>query len=34
LEACRQLIDDLKVEVPIWKEQEFAIGGTAWVGLA
>ena len=34
LEACRQLIDDLKVEVPIWKEQEFSSGGTAWVGLA
>ncbi len=33
LEACRQLIDDLKVEVPIWKEQEFTSGKTSWVGL-
>ena len=31
--ACRQLIDDLKLAVPIWKEQEFVAGGTAWVGL-
>ena len=23
LEACRALIDDLKAEVPIWKEQRF-----------
>jgi molybdopterin synthase catalytic subunit len=34
LEACRQLIDDLKREVPIWKEQEFTSGETSWVGLA
>lgn len=33
LEACRQLIDDLKAEVPIWKEQEFTSGETSWVGL-
>jgi molybdopterin synthase catalytic subunit len=33
LEACRQLIDDLKVDVPIWKEQHFADGSTGWVGL-
>ena len=33
LAACRQLIDDLKVEVPIWKEQAFAGGGVEWVGL-
>jgi molybdopterin synthase catalytic subunit len=31
--ACRQLIDDLKAAVPIWKEQEFVSGDTAWVGL-
>jgi molybdopterin synthase catalytic subunit len=31
-EACRRLIDDLKREVPIWKHQEFADGGTEWVG--
>ena len=33
LEACRQLIDDLKAEVPIWKEQAFATGSVEWVGL-
>lgn len=33
LAACHQLIDDLKAEVPIWKEQAFADGGVAWVGL-
>jgi len=33
LAACHQLIDDLKNEVPIWKEQEFASGETSWVGL-
>ena len=33
LAACRQLIDDLKVEVPIWKEQLFSTGAAEWVGL-
>jgi len=33
LEACRQLIDDLKAEVPIWKEQHFRSGVTEWLGL-
>lgn len=33
LAACRELIDDLKVAVPIWKEQEFTSGDTTWVGL-
>ena len=33
LEACRQLIDDLKAEVPIWKEQAFSTGAVEWVGL-
>lgn len=33
LEACRQLIDDLKADVPIWKEQAFASGDVEWVGL-
>ena len=33
LAACHQLIDDLKAEVPIWKEQEFTSGETSWVGL-
>lgn len=30
--AARQLIDDLKHEVPIWKHQRFADGGEEWVG--
>lgn len=30
--ACRQLIDELKAEVPIWKHQRFADGGEEWVG--
>lgn len=33
LAACAHLINTLKVEVPIWKEQRFASGATAWVGL-
>lgn len=32
--ACHQLIDDLKAEVPIWKQQLFTAGGSEWVGLA
>ncbi len=31
-DAARRLIDDLKREVPIWKHQQFADGGTEWVG--
>ncbi len=30
--AGRQLIDDLKAEVPIWKHQRFADGTQEWVG--
>jgi molybdopterin synthase catalytic subunit len=30
--ACRQLIDELKAEVPIWKHQRFADGASEWVG--
>ena len=33
LAACRQLIDDVKAEVPIWKEQHFLSGVAQWVGL-
>ena len=33
LAACAALIDRVKAEVPIWKEQRFVSGGTAWVGL-
>ncbi|MDQ3627930.1 MAG: molybdenum cofactor biosynthesis protein MoaE [Actinomycetota bacterium] len=30
--ACRDLIDDLKDTVPIWKHQEFEDGADEWVG--
>jgi molybdopterin synthase catalytic subunit len=33
LAACAHLINTLKAEVPIWKEQHFAFGGSEWVGL-
>lgn len=33
LAACARLIDDLKSEVPIWKQQTYASGGQHWVGL-
>jgi molybdopterin synthase catalytic subunit len=31
--ACRRLIDDLKADVPIWKNQTFTGGDAEWVGL-
>ena len=31
--ACRDLIDTLKAEVPIWKHQHLGDGATEWVGL-
>lgn len=31
--GCRQLIDELKAGVPIWKEQTFDDGVSEWVGL-
>jgi len=33
LAACAHLINTLKAEVPIWKEQRFASGEAEWVGL-
>ena len=30
--ACSRLVDDVKHQVPIWKEQHFADGSTEWVG--
>jgi molybdopterin synthase catalytic subunit len=32
LEACAFLIDWLKTGAPFWKHEEFADGGTRWVG--
>ena len=34
LAGCAHLINTLKAEVPIWKEQHFASGETEWVGLS
>jgi molybdopterin synthase catalytic subunit len=33
LAGCAHLINTLKAEVPIWKEQLFASGDSEWVGL-
>src|SRR5215203_3593928 len=33
LAACAHLINTVKAEVPIWKEQHFASGKSEWVGL-
>jgi molybdopterin synthase catalytic subunit len=30
--ACSRLVDEVKQQVPIWKEQHFADGTTEWVG--
>ena len=32
-DACRDLIDTLKAQTPIWKHQHLADGSTEWVGL-
>jgi molybdopterin synthase catalytic subunit len=34
LDACRELIDELKAAVPIWKHQRFTDGASEWVGSA
>jgi molybdopterin synthase catalytic subunit len=31
--ACRKIIDDIKHEVPIWKDQRFTNGEQEWVGI-
>ena len=30
--ACSRLVDEVKAQVPIWKEQHFADGTSEWVG--
>lgn len=30
--ACRWLIDTLKADVPIWKQERYVDGGAEWVG--
>ncbi len=32
-DACRDLIDTLKADTPIWKHQSLGDGSTEWVGL-
>lgn len=32
-EACAELVEEIKAQVPIWKEQFFADGTKEWVGL-
>ncbi|MBF4992824.1 molybdenum cofactor biosynthesis protein MoaE [Arthrobacter gandavensis] len=32
--ACSELVDTVKAEVPIWKEQVFADGTVEWVGVS
>jgi molybdopterin synthase catalytic subunit len=32
-DVCRELIDEFKATVPIWKHQKFADGADEWVGL-
>jgi molybdopterin synthase catalytic subunit len=31
--AGKELIDEVKARVPIWKQQSFTDGGVAWVGI-
>ncbi len=31
-DACRQIIDQIKDTVPVWKHQRFADGAAEWVG--
>lgn len=31
--ACAETVDRIKSEIPIWKHQRFADGGSEWVGL-
>jgi molybdopterin synthase catalytic subunit len=32
-DVCRELIDEFKATVPIWKHQQFSDGADEWVGL-
>ena len=32
-DACRDLIDTLKAQTPIWKHQSLGDGSTEWVGM-
>jgi molybdopterin synthase catalytic subunit len=33
-EACRQVIDEAKARVPIWKKEHYASGATEWINCA
>jgi molybdopterin synthase catalytic subunit len=30
-EACSELVDEVKAQLPVWKRQEFADGSEEWV---
>jgi molybdopterin synthase catalytic subunit len=32
-DVCRELVERVKAEVPIWKRQQLADGSHSWVGL-
>jgi molybdopterin synthase catalytic subunit len=31
--TCAQLVDEVKLRLPVWKHQHFADGSDEWVGL-
>jgi molybdopterin synthase catalytic subunit len=33
-DACRQIIDEAKARVPIWKKEHYASGTTEWINCA
>ena len=33
-DACRYIIDEVKARVPIWKREQYADGGSAWINSA
>src|SRR5882672_1083478 len=33
-EACRQIVDEAKARVPIWKKEHYADGATEWINGA
>jgi len=32
--ACQQIVDEVKIQIPIWKHQIFADGTDQWVNFA
>ena len=33
-EACREIIDEVKARVPVWKKEHYADGSSAWIETA